>query len=497
MRLLNKTISVALYAAIVGIFFITGCSKVLQEHPDSIISPSNFYKNDGDFKAAINGAIRPLFGGYGPFDFNGALLLCSGAEDVTSRPTAPELRMYDVFKPDLNGSNAVSMWTALYKTINATNAIVSNVGASEISNENKALYEGQARFLRAFSYFYLTRWFGEVPIITSENQADATNVGQSKVADIYDLIISDLTFAENNLPVSVTDKARPTKGAAKAILSEVYLTMTGWPIKDASKYAMARDKAKEVMDMGVYSLEDNFADLWKVANKFSNSEVIFMFNGNAANGGANASHFHQGQRPGEEGGWNDLMSEARFFNEFPDGPRKDASFHTVFADADHTTWENSTIGQPYIAKYRDAGSGASAEQGVVNSFDGDGFFPIIRYAEVLLIYAEAANMAEGGPSGPALQAINQVRRRASGNNQAIYPDIQPTVTQEDFDKEVIAERAWELAFEAKRWFDLVRKEMVVEVNKSLYPYVDEHNMLIPKPGSEVGLVEGLNQNSGY
>ena len=364
------------------------------------------------------------------------------------------------------------------------------------SAANRLSFEAQARFVRALDYFYLVRWYGEVPIITTENQTDAINVAQSPVADIYAYIIADLKFAETNLAITYPDKGRPTMGAAKAILATVYLQMTGWPIKDATKYALARDKAKEVMDMHIYSLMPNFGDLWLVANKLKNPEFIFFLNGIGSNG-ATAAHFHESQRPGEEGGWNDIMTEARFFNAFPAGPRKDYSFWTTFADAKHTTWQNSAIGQPFIAKYRDAGSGGSRDQGNVSSYNGDGFFPISRYAEILLIYAEAANMAEGGPSAAALDAINQVRRRAGGNDQAVYPDLTSGMTKEAFDAAVISEREWELAFECKRWFDLVRKEQVVSANVALYPNVTVNNQLLPKPSTEVALIPGLKQNSGY
>lgn len=497
---MKKFTIISLYfLGIVSLFLGVGCENDLEENPLSLVTPSTFYKTDDDFKAAINGAIKPLYGGWGGFDFNAPLILCAGAEDVTSRPTSPELRQFDIFKPTLNYSAAIGLWTRFYNTINACNGIISNINsAEEVSEENRNSYEGQARYLRALSYFYLTRWFGEIPIITSENQLDAisTGIGQSPVIDIYAHIVEDLSVAENFLPASFDERGRPTQGSAKTLLAEVYLNMTGWPLKDNSKYALARDKAKEVMDAMNFSLEPNFADLWKVNNKLSNTEFIFMFNGIATNTSA-SSHVHQSSRPGEEGGWNDIMSEARFFNVFPEGPRKDATFWTVFADEAQTTWENSNIGQPYIAKYRDGGAGASAEQAGVNSFHGDGFFVVSRYAEVLLIYAEAANMAEGGPSDASLEAINQVRRRASGNNQVIYPDLVTGMSVEEFDDAVIAERNWEFAFEAKRWFDLVRKEMVVEVNQALYPYVDAHNMLLPKPQTEVDLIPGLEQNAGY
>jgi hypothetical protein len=120
---------------------------------------------------------------------------------------------------------------------------------------------------------------------------------------------------------------------------------------------------------------------------------------------------------------------------------------------------------------------------------------------VLLIYAEAANMAEGSPSPAAYEAINEVRRRANGKPVLIpdpASDLLPGLSQAAFDDSVIAERNWELAFEANRWFDLVRKQMVVSANKTLYPYVDAHNMLLPKPVQEITLLKGLlKQNDGY
>jgi len=483
-------------ALFVATLTLGGCAK-LDEVPDSSISPANFYKTDADYLAAINGAIKPWFSGYGAFDFNNALLLSGGAEDVTSRPTAPTLKAYDEFKPDVNGFQAAQEWTLLYKSINSCNLIIASIAQNTtIPQANRNAYEGQARYIRALAYFNLTRWFGEIPIVTVANQVTADQVGQSTVAQVYQVITDDLKAAETMLPLTFPDKGRPTQGAAKTLLAEAYLTMAGWPLKDATKYALARDKAKEVMDGGQYSLEANFADLWKVSNKLTNREFIFMFNGVSTASYVEGSHLHVASRPGEEGGWDDMMSEARFFNAFPAGPRKDATFHTVFTDAARTTWQKSNVGQPYMAKYRDAGAAATAN-GPVASNDGDGFFVMSRYAEVLLIYAEAANMAEGSPSAAALAAINQVRRRASGGNQALYPDLTTGLSQSAFDAAVLAERAWELAFENKRWFDLVRKEQVVAVNKALYPNVSAKNQLIPKPQKEVDMIQGLKQNPGY
>ena len=107
------------------------------------------------------------------------------------------------------------------------------------------------------------------------------------------------------------------------------------------------------------------------------------------------------------------------------------------------------------------------------------------------MYAEAANMAENGPSAAALEAVNKVRRRAGGNNQAVYADLPSGMSKQAFDDAVIKERNWELAFECKRWFDLVRKEKVVSANIDLYPYVDTHTYALqPKPQIEVDMIPG-------
>ena len=478
---------------------INSCVK-LDETPPGQLSPGNFYKTVADFEAATNGAIQPLFQSYGGWDFNGPFILCYGAEDLTTRPQATESKTFDELRPTPSNGTLAGMWGMCYSSINnATAILVQLPNATAIPAQKSTEFSGQAKFLRALNYFYLVRWFGKLPLITESNQDIAATVPEAEIAAIYTQIEKDLKEASNELPVSFPEKGRPTKGAAQALLAKVYLTEAGWPLMDNSKYALARDMAKAVIDAGTYKLEKNFADLWLAKNKFSNTEFIFTLTGISTAGLVPASHHHVATRPGEEGGWSDRFTEARFFNAFPSGPRKDASFHTVFDDAAHTTWQNSQYAQPYISKFRDAGA-ASPFTGPYKSLDGEGFTNLLRYADVLLIYAEAANMAEGAPSATAYEAINKVRRRAQG----LDPDAPNASTdlaglsKADFDKAVIAERNWELAFEGNRWFDLVRKQMVVEVNKALYPYVDAHNMLMPKPDDEIKRLKGLlSQNEGY
>ena len=479
---------------LLALLFHTACVE-LDENPQGLLSPETFYASESAFEAALVGAYQPLYSKYAGFDFWTAVIPGAGAEDI--KAVAASLRGFDEFNIDPNHWFLGQMWGIFYKTINNANALIGNLDkASGISKERIDGFEGQARFLRAFSYFYLTRYFGEVPIITFENQKDADKVGQSPVSAIYDFIIDDLKIAEEKLPVSFAEKGKANKGAAKALLAEVYLNKAGWPLKDAAAYALAKAKAKEVMNMG-YNLEPDFAGLWLADNKLTNSEFIFALHGVSGKGWEVGSHQHVASRPSVEGGWGDWFSEARFYNAFPDGYRKDVSFHTTFENGQ--SWEEVNPKEPFVAKYRDAGSNAAGMTGSVKSNDGDGFTVLLRYADVLLIFAEASNKADGSPSNEAIEALNKVRRRAN-NLDVNTPDTSvdwPTVGPADFDDAVIAERAWELAFEGKRWFDLVRREMVVEVNKDVHPNVKETNRLLPKPALEVTLTEGLEQNTGY
>jgi hypothetical protein len=466
-----------------------GCVD-LKEVPEGTLAPTNFYKTKADFEAATTGMYAPLYTGYQLFDADPIMLLGGGADDAAFVLWDPEYAGYETLKVLPGFTTLFAVWYQFYASINNANTLIKNLPNAEgISQDKLDEFEGQARFLRAFDYFYITRFWGKVPLVTELNGLDPRNVGESPEADIYKLIVEDLKIAETKLAVQYAEKGKATKGAAKSLLAKVYLTMAGWPLKDASYYPLARDKAKEVMDMNQYQLMADFNDQWLVANKFTSKESIFSFFGSSKYTSNEASHQHVGIRPAIEGGWSSDYTELGFFNRFPEGARKKATFHTIFNDG--SSWKDDVNKVPYFEKFRDAGTAAGQHTDVF-SFDGDGASVPIRYADILLVYAEAANMAEGGPSPLALGAINQVRVRAG------LAPLAAGLTKEAFDKAVFDERGWELTFEfGSRWFDLVRKEKLVEVKKTEYPYVNEHNMLLPKPSKELDLIKGLNQNPGY
>lgn len=486
------------------LILFNSCVK-LDEIPKSIVSPESFYKSEADFQSATVGIYRPLFSSYGGFSYDMPFVAECGAEDIHTSVGRWQGMETLTATPDQFNEATSEMWSSIYRSINNANSLIAQVpNATSIANIGN--YEGQARFLRAFGYFNLVRWFGKVPLITPENAATADKAGEAEIADIYTFILNDLKIAEEKLPLSSASNGIVNKVAAKALLAKVYLTMAGWPLNQTDKYALARDKAKEVMDLNIYSLENNFADLWKVAKKLSNREVIWAFHGSSGGDWRVGSHFHVATRPSEEKGWQDFETDKRFLAMFPAGPRKDATFHTVFFNGAQggLPYENSIFKQPTIAKFRDAGSVATPNggDGAYVGFDGDGYFPVLRYADVLLMYAEAANMVEGTPSTTAREAINKVRRRAMGHNPDVpnaTDDLSISITKAGFDKAVLDERNWELAFEHNRWNDLVRRDLLVQVMGApeWYPGVQPYRKLLPKPVAEVLRIKGLNQNTGY
>lgn len=494
-----------------GVFF-AGCS--LKETPIGLLSPSTFYKTQADFDAGMNGALFAIFGGWQFYNAGGAINVFSGAEDCKG----PESWCYYMnFVENSQDGTLNSYWSSFYSCINNCNLLVANVTNANMSQTLKDSYEGEARFLRAWCYYFLTRSFGEIQIITADNTTNSANVAQSKVPDIFAYIVADLQKAETLLQDNPTNKLLPSKGAAELLLADVYLTMAGSPINDATNYAKAEVEAQKVITSGSYSLEPKFANLWKVSNSTTSPEIIFEFHGCSGSDWRYGSNLHIGTRPQEEGGWTAQYSDSLYYKAFPAGPRKDATFHSWFiffnnGVADSIYWKNSLVShqQPYTAKFRDAGPGATYPDynpgGQVGSAQGGGFFTVQRFAEAYLIYAEAANQAEGSPSATALEYLNKIRRRAVGlNPDTPSPSVDLTgLSKQEFDDAVLSERMWEFAFESRRWFDVVRKNILMTAPiiqaehgpGSPHP-AHAYNVLFPKPASQLLLSKGLTQNPGY
>lgn len=497
-------------AASVGVLmlFCSGCISLdedLRGQPTS----DKFFSRVSDFDSYVKGmytSMNTMYGGDVPY------IAGAAAEDVYVTNWVARWKPFE--EANINAATnpdevTGDLWKYYYTVIGICNSTLQIVNASDLSAQDLAPIVGEAKFMRALMYFNLTRFFREVPLITEENQALAATEKDATVEQIYAKIVSDLQDAEVSLPEdrSQSEKMRPTLWAAKAILSKVYLTMAGYPLNQTQYYALARDKANEVIQNGPFDLEDNFFDLWLYDNRLTNDEFIFAYYCNYDSG--DRSYLARAIRPkeGGEGGWYDWCSSEQYLNEmrayeqeymteeqkaaYTDGERVTGTFYLTCIDG--TSYQLTEDGQPFVGKWRDGGPRNNGYWGAATVNNSDTFYPVIRFSEVLLIYAEAANMAEGVPSDAAYDAINRVRTRVG------LPELPAGMSATDFDRQVLNERKFEFAFECHRWSDICRRQLLPEVMKAYYPEitVDEHNYWLPKPYSQLGIWTGTVQNAGY
>jgi starch-binding outer membrane protein, SusD/RagB family len=437
-----------LFLIFTGGFLLTSCQK-LDETPQSFNSPSNFYKSLPQCEASYAAAQSFLWTAWSAgYAYEARYKLAND----------DELRGGDL---NISADWADGLWKQHYKAITNINGVLkaikagnlSALPASEISDA-----QGQGEFLRAHNYFMLVRLWGPVPVYNTDNEPGATNnLPRSPIQEVYNQIISDLTHAAQLLPAVRPDgqKAKPTSGAAMGLLAKVYLTMATSPLKASENYAKAAAAAKAVMDAGNHNLMANVGDLFKGENRFS-SEMMFSYQTNTTD----YSTHSQVWAPGAFGGWGDFQVDASLEISWPAQPRKNAYLITEIGgiryDQPGYTYPNTPSNAKFIVPNipaSDLAIGSSANM------------PILRYADVLLIYAEAANQANGSPTQAACDAVNKVIDRANGYvTTAGHPLLTTALTKDAFDNAIIQERRWELCFEFDRYFDILRKKLLQQVN---------------------------------
>lgn len=439
---------------------LSGCKKFLDEDPKGQIVGNNAITDVTSLDAALTGAYKGVTRTWARGFLNSSTQGFSmGGDDLTTLAGGNKaaFRQLDQFEVTSSNSHIAMIWNGCYKMIQGANNVIAN--APKIKGDQAKIngITGEAHFLRALGYYWLVRGFGPIPLITEVADAitpELLSVEKTQPAEIYKVIEADLQAAESSLPNAKRDPGRPSKGSAKALLADVYLTEAGWPIKDASKYALAAGKAKEVIDnKAVYNFDlADLSVLWSGnETAIGTKEEVMAFHTSENYGGSTNSFEGAPTTPAEEGGWEDYESEINFFNNFPAGKRKDITFHTVFTKGDGTQvpWQNSISGHPYYGKFRIEHNDRWYSSMPVH---------IIRYAHVLLIYAEAQARADGTPNSDAYAALNAVRDRAG---LAPLSNLSGTA----FADSVVNERAWEFAAEGTtRWFDLQRLEKVEEAN---------------------------------
>lgn len=481
--------------------FFHSCSSFLEENPVDRYVVGNFYSGQSDAEAAVAAVYQQLIGLYERHMF---LLSALPADDEKNGLGMPNqyLQNLEYLRHTSENQFVREMWQRNYSGISRANTAIQNIPDINMDETVKNRLVGEARFLRALFYFNLVRFYGDVPLVTVLESIEDALAPRTPKDQVYQQVIDDLTFAENNLPASypASESGRATKGAAKILLGKVYLTM--------HDYQNSVSKLGEVVENESsygYGLHEYYGDNWEKDTEIG-KEMVFCVEFMDPPGDGNSAMTLQGPKYSLPDGFGPLglsnSNEADIptmdlYNQFLDeDERKAETFRTDFISMIDGSVHTSSI--PIFVKYWEEGERIAG--------NSDANMHIIRYADALLMYAEALN--EAGQTTKAHDYLNRVRERAFNSADYNYSGL----SQTDFRTAVWQERRLELAMEGHRWFDLVRtgrfvqrmkdhaayEASVAESNKvEIAQNVGDHMVLMPIPQREIDLNPELTQNPGY
>ncbi|GAB4012676.1 RagB/SusD family nutrient uptake outer membrane protein [Spirosoma migulaei] len=465
-----------LFIPLLSLLSLASCNDdFLSLTPETDRNTTNFYQTAADFNNAVVGTYNALklSGVYGTSLYWMGEVSTDNTDFGVNTRQAVNVDNFQFVDHTYTSLNDIifSAWRDHYRGISRANAILTRIESAKIADNLKMQYKGEAQFLRALFYFDLVRLFGDIPLITTEitTPDGASSLTRTPAEDVYKLIISDLQSAEQALPISygTADIGRVPQGAAKALLGKVYLTRKDW--------ATAAAKLKEVITSGKYQLLPKYADVFSYATP-TNAEILFNVQYKSGNTGQGSGF---GPVQASEGaritGGSMRYPTADMETAYEAGDqRKSFSMKSSYLDA-----TGQLVNQRYVSKYVQFGALAS---------DSDIDFPVLRYADVLLMYAEALNEVDFNPE--AVTYLNQVRKRAG------LADTK-AADQASFRLAIEQERRVEFAFENQRWFDLVRTGRYVTVMNAKGLKVQDFNTLFLIPQREIDLNKSLKQNPGY
>lgn len=485
------------------VLLISGCKKELGYVPESYLSPEQVYADEAGSVAGITGIYRQ-------FEIlkNGELGLIGslGTDEGKTTQFVPTwggywlqlsaVSSYDITQLSPQNDVLYYFWQRVYQVVGNANIAIRYIEKGPVSEPLKSRLLGEAKFLRAMGYFYLVQLWGDVPMPTDQVNAanDENGYPRTPAADVYQLIVDDLKYAQDNLfDKSKMEKGRANKQAAQALLGKVYLTLKDYP--------NAKTALEPLMSTSETRLMDHFEDLFKNDESGENNiESLFEFQYSTESGytqgvsGILGSWNISADQPG--GGGQAAIPTPYAANIYPleDSLRKDASLRSVYYDGNGNPGLNDwwgDVGKPHLKKYEQKPNQASSAASRNIYY--------LRYADAVLMYAEALN--ELGQTPEALTYLNKVRTRAGVRN--LEDVIGAVPTQEQFRDSMVTERIKELMFEGWRWFDLKRWGLLIERTKlynteSTNNMADPRNLLYPIPYNELMANKAItDQNPGY
>lgn len=460
----------------------TSCDKFIDIKPDDNTPVASFYKTEADFRQAVAGnyaVLRGIYNGWYQFSELPSDNARSFSESEANQGPFDKL----TWTPSTNPISGA--WNDAYRAIATSNIILERIDPVPFATAaTKAQYVGGAKFIRALMYFNLVRYFGDVPLILSEikNEQDAYQYARVPVADVYAQIEKDLLDAEAALPATypAADLGRATKGAAQALLGKAYLQQKKW--------ALAEAKLAQVVTTGPYQILPDVNNVFGLG-KDNNAEIVFAVQYVTTGFGEGNTFAHNfvpqtsGTTITSVSGNSTCIGTLDLFNAFEAGDVRNTAFIGTYGSGDVYYYAKKFV-------YR-----------LTQLNEGENDWPVLRFADVLLMYAEALN--NNGKTAQAIPQINRIRTRAGLAAKPL------TLTTADTQLAIEQERRVELCFEGQRWYDLIRwgKDVTtMQAFKAAYTTLDRANgnlnprpeaRLLPIPNRERALNPNLTQNPGY
>jgi hypothetical protein len=499
----------------------SGCKKFLSTQPADFITPGNYYTTREHIIFALNG-VYDILGNRALYQYQmlGRMGLEADEGFYNRAAVTTGLPVY-VFDP--SDAELTNHWRMLYEGINRANLLLDNVDKPSMDDSERQVIRGEAMFLRAYFYFLLVTTWGDVPLIL---EPSGTVTGHSRLrtpsTTVYEQIVTDMEAAEK-LVLGVHDirnhAGRVSRSAVAGVLARVYLHWAGYPLRDETKYLKAREWASVVMDPdNGHTLLDSYEQvfinyardlydlresIWEVEFQ-GNGMDIYTEYGHVGNVNGIASP------AGSEIGYSTALLNAtqRLYNLYEEGDtRRDWAIAPFrYAGTEKVYWGGHQLFNRNCGKWR-----REYETLLPKTNHGTPQnFPLLRFSDVLLMFAEAENFING-PTEDAHEALNTVRRRANaspfgGNSRITDKTI--------FDGILMDERSRELCFETLRKGDLIRKGRFIQAMKGMElelrnnggtfafgalagSNVSSRHLLYPIPTRELSLNRALTQNPGW
>ena len=448
-----------IFYIILAVTLVTGCKKLLEEEPKATATLGELDPTTLD--QTVIGVYEPLTRSRGRLWESTAGL---GIELMSEYADGGSSQLnWSNYNNVMNlPNNFAQSWTTLYEAIGRANNLIYNLNRNTtLSDAQKKKAYGEAYFVRGYCYYFAVRVWGKVPLRLQPivNTNDVA-LALSPVNVIYDSIIADMKLAETALPNTTTSPGRATAGAAKTALADIYLTI--------GQYTNARDKAKEVMDNKAtygYDLEPSLSTVYSPTLATNKEDVFSLKFSQIVDKGAFMASYWADSKAKAAGysvsgnKFGGIISVAPLINNWDDNDlrKKFSTYSSYLINGVVTAAEvEKDIYELRMGKYKDPDA-------PIDTGNGNDFY-LYRFADVLLIFAEAENKVNG-PNAAAYNAINQVRRRAYGvatNTPNATADLPAGLSQAAFDDMVFRERGYEFIGECKRWFDMVRTNRVAQ-----------------------------------